>query len=62
MPMKPRTEAERAQEKYWLDFHRAQQNRDKLAFFPSTLKGDRGATSPLGGQAVPAKPAPGLKR
>ena len=52
----------RRREKYWSDHWRAQQNRDKLAFFPSTLAGDRGATSPLGGQAVPATPSKELKR
>ena len=29
----------RRREKYWSDHWRAQQNRDKLAFFPSTLAG-----------------------
>ena len=50
---KPRTDAERAKEKYWAEYWRAQQNRDKRAFFPSSLPGSRGAISPLGGVAKP---------
>ena len=58
MPMKrpkPKTrdEAHRQRERELMEYWRAQQNRDKRAFFPSSLPGDRGAVSPLGGVAKP---------
>lgn len=52
--MKKMTKEEiREREKQLMDYHRAQQ-REAQAFFPSSLPGSRGATSPLGGLASPS--------